>query len=108
MRDDELIKRPGRGWTPWRRGAGKGAIERVWWQSKELHFPKLNVTVWFDGSDLVGIEHWGYRQEKWTIKEPSADWKPMPEGYREAAEEASRLWNQKIPTCNSYSKRRFC
>ncbi|MEO3385118.1 hypothetical protein [Mesorhizobium sp. CAU 1741] len=91
MNDSELTQRPSKGWTPWRDGPVT-EITRVWWQAKELHFPKLNVTVWFDGSDLVGIEHWGYREHKWTMKKPPANWEPMPAGYREAAERAWQEW----------------
>lgn len=92
MRDDELIHRPGRGWTPWK-SAGAGEIETVWWQSKQIHFPKLNVTCWFDGSELVGIEHWGFRTKQWTMRKKPADWSPPPPGYREAAEKAWLDWN---------------
>lgn len=59
MRDQELTKRPGRGWTPWKEGAGEADIEKIWWAARCLHFAKLNVSCWFDGSDLVGIEHSG-------------------------------------------------
>ncbi len=57
MRDDQLTERPGKGWTPWAKGPGDYDIEKVWWAARALHFPKLNVSCWFDGSDLVGIEH---------------------------------------------------
>jgi len=39
---------------PWKEGTGEYDGERVWLQARVLHFPKLNVTVWFDGSELVG------------------------------------------------------
>ena len=56
MEDRELIERPGKGWTPWKKGAdGEHEIEKIWWAARVLHFPKLNVSCWFDGSDLVGI-----------------------------------------------------
>lgn len=93
MHDDQLIHRPMHGWTPWTRGAA--AVMLVWWQAKELHFPKLNVTVWFDGSDLVGIEHWGFRPAKWTMKLQPADWSPPPPGHREKAEKAWLEWQAK-------------
>lgn len=86
MQDHELIERPGRGWTRWADGTGVHEIERTWWASKILHFPKLNTSAWFDGSELVGIEHWGFRAPKWCMKKPPADWQPMPDGYRQAAE----------------------
>ncbi|RWB14335.1 MAG: hypothetical protein EOQ40_30330 [Mesorhizobium sp.] len=57
MRDDELTERPSRGWTPWKEGNGEVDIDRVWWAARCLHFPKLNVSVWFDGSDMVGLAH---------------------------------------------------
>lgn len=89
MRDSELTQRPGTGWTRWAFGTGAGEIERTWWQSKMLHFAKLNVTCWFDGSQLVGIEHWGFRDQQWTMRKPGPDWQPMPPGYRQ---EAERVW----------------
>lgn len=91
MRDSDLINRPAKGWTPWK-PSGVAEIGRVWWQAKELHFPKLNITVWFDGSALVGIEHWGCRRPQWTMRKPPADWQAMPKGYREAADAAWRAW----------------
>lgn len=95
MRDCELTDRPGKGWTPWRtKGAALAEIELVWWQAKVLHWPKLNVSTWFDGSDLVGIEHWGYREPKWCMRKPPTTWQPMPPGYREAAEAAWRTWHE--------------
>jgi hypothetical protein len=54
----------------------------VWWAAIVLHFPKLNVSCWFDGSDLVAIEHWGFRRPQWTMKRKAADWQPLPEVYR--------------------------
>lgn len=90
MRDCELTDRPGKGWTPWRtKGTASAEIELVWWRAKVLHWPKLNVSTWFDGSELCGIEHWGYREHKWCMRKPPADWQPMPDGYRQAAE---ALW----------------
>ncbi|WP_192252601.1 hypothetical protein [Mesorhizobium caraganae] len=85
MRDSELTKRPGRGWSGWAEGAGEYEIDRTWWQAKVLHFPKLNVSVWFDGWQMVGLEHWGYREPKWCMRLPPADWQPMPAGYRQRA-----------------------
>jgi hypothetical protein len=83
MEDRQLIERPMKGWTPWKHG-GNGAyqIEAIWWAARVLHFPKLNVSCWFDGSDLVGIEHWGFRRAQWTMKAKPADWEPLPEVYR--------------------------
>lgn len=86
--DRHLTERPGKGWTRWADGTGAYTIEETWWQSKMLHFPKLNVTCWFDGSELVGIEHWGYREQQWTMRKQPADWQPMPAGYRTEAERA--------------------
>lgn len=77
------------GWTPWLQGCGEMEIERVWWRAKALHFPKDNVSHWYDGSELVGIEKWGFHGNRWCMKKPPADWKPMPPGYRE---EAERIW----------------
>lgn len=57
-----------------------------------LHFPKLNVSVWFDGSEKVGLEHWGYRDPKWCMRIPPADWQPMPSGYRQEAEQVWLCW----------------
>lgn len=42
--------------------------------------------MYFHGSDLVGIEHWGYRREQWTMKKAPANWQPLPEVYRQARE----------------------
>lgn len=87
MRDAELTERPSKGWTPWVEGSGEIPIDKVWWAARVLHFAKLNVSCWFDGSDLVGIEHWGYRDQKWCMKKKPADWQPLPEVYRLAREE---------------------
>ncbi|RWP50675.1 hypothetical protein [Mesorhizobium sp.] len=87
MRDSELTDRPGRGWTPWAEGTGESAIDKIWWAARVLHFPKLNVSCWFDGSDLVGIEYWGYRQPQWCMRKKPADWQPLPDVYRLAREE---------------------
>ncbi|WP_172370963.1 hypothetical protein [Mesorhizobium sp. NZP2234] len=95
MRDAELTERPGKGWSRWAEGAGEYEIERTWWQAKVLHFAKLNVTVWFDGSQMVGLEHWGFRDPKWTMRLPPDDWLPMPAGYRAAAERAWQEWQAK-------------
>ncbi|WP_095087613.1 hypothetical protein [Mesorhizobium sophorae] len=92
MRDRELTERPGKGWTRWAEGAGEHDIERTWWQAKALHFPKLNVSVWFDGSEMVELEHWGFREPKWCMRLPPADWQPMPQGYRAAAEAVWQAW----------------
>jgi len=35
----------------------------VWW-ARSPHFPKLNVTVWFDDSDEVGLEDCGFRPQR--------------------------------------------
>jgi hypothetical protein len=93
MRDSELTKCPGRGWSRWAEGAGEYEIDRTWWQAKVLHFPKLNVSVWFDGSQMVGLEHWGYREPKWCMRLPPADWQPMPAGYRQESEQAWLRWH---------------
>ncbi|MER8808119.1 hypothetical protein [Mesorhizobium australicum] len=87
MQDHELIERPGKGWTPWKEGPPDGSIAKIWWAARELHFAKLNVSCWFDGSDLVAIEHWGYRRPKWCMKHKPKDWQPLPEVYRKAREE---------------------
>ncbi|WP_136619039.1 MULTISPECIES: hypothetical protein [Mesorhizobium] len=71
---------------PWKEGPGDADIEKIWWAARVLHFPKLNVSCWFDGSDLVGIEHWGFRRPQWCMKLKPADWKPLPEVYRLARE----------------------
>ncbi|MBX3584311.1 MAG: hypothetical protein KF810_20710, partial [Rhizobiaceae bacterium] len=34
-------------------------------EARLLHFPKLNCSAWFDGSDLVGIELWGGHETRW-------------------------------------------
>lgn len=83
------------GWTPWADGRSIGPIERVLWQAKALHFPKDNVSHWYDGSELVGIGKWGFHGERWTMKKPPADWTPMPPGYRQAAEKAWRDWHSR-------------
>ncbi|RJT28119.1 hypothetical protein D3227_35070 [Mesorhizobium waimense] len=93
MRDTELTERPGRGWTRWAEGVGEYEIERTWWQARVLHFPKLNVSVWFDGSQMVGLEHWGFREPKWCMRIPPSDWKPMPAGYRLESEQVWLLWH---------------
>ena len=83
MRDGELTERPGKGWTPWERGTGgEFEIDRIWWDARLLHFAKLNCSCAFSGSELVGIIHWGFRGEKWTMKRPPADHPPLPEVYR--------------------------
>lgn len=105
MHDSELTDRPGKGWTPWR-DCGASEISRVWWQAKELHFPKLNVTCWFDGSDLVGIEHWGYRRPQCCMRKPPPDWQPMPAGYRERAEATWRVARKGYPLDGQRSRRR--
>lgn len=45
-------------------------------------FLKLNSSAWFDGSELVAIEHWSFRGEKWCMKNKPADWQPLPDVYR--------------------------
>ncbi|SFO87905.1 hypothetical protein SAMN03159463_03152 [Mesorhizobium sp. NFR06] len=82
MQDHQLVERPGKGWTKWERGHGESDIDKVWWMARCLHFPKLNVSCWFDGSELVAIAHWGFCGEKWCMKRPPADHPPLPEIYR--------------------------
>ncbi|OBQ58027.1 hypothetical protein EFV37_13120 [Mesorhizobium loti] len=66
-------------WTPWQhRGNGDVEIGRVWWQARPLHFPKANVTLFFDGSEVVGEHRWGVHGDKWQMKRPPADWMPNP------------------------------
>lgn len=100
MRDDQLIERPSRGWTPWKAGSVDCQIDRVWWAARVLHFPKLNVSCWFDGSDLVGIEHWGFRREKWCMRLKRKKWQPLPECYRlereRAQQEALERWRTEV------------
>lgn len=96
MRDSDLTERPGKDWTPWTTGAPRGRIDAVWWEARQLHFPKLNVTVWFDGSEMVGLEHWGYRREQWCMKKLPADHPPMPaelvqRRQQEAVEAGARM-----------------
>lgn len=92
MRDQELTQRPGKGWTPWTTKGSAATISSTWWQAKKLHFPKLNVSVYFDGSDLVGIEDWGSNPPRWCMKKPPGDWTPRPPGYLEEAERAWKEW----------------
>lgn len=66
MCDSELTERPGRDWTRWAEGVGEYEIERTWWRAKVLHFPKLNVSVWFDGSERV--------DERQAARDASALW----------------------------------
>lgn len=47
-----------------------------------MHFAKLNVSCWFDGSQLVGIEHLGFRRPKWCMRLKPKDWQPLPEVFR--------------------------
>ncbi|MDX8480446.1 hypothetical protein RFN28_18535 [Mesorhizobium sp. VK24D] len=104
MRDSELTERPGKGWTPWTSGAPHGRIDDVWWAARVLHFPKLNVSCWFDGSDLVAIEHWGYRRPQWCMKKKPADWTPLPEVYRlereRGQQEALERWRAEMQARN--------
>ncbi|AZO38646.1 MAG: hypothetical protein EOS81_10575 [Mesorhizobium sp.] len=90
MRDQDLTERPGRGWTPWAKGTGDHDIEKVWWAARCLHFPKLNSSAWFDGSELVGIALWGFRGEKWCMKLKPADWQPLPDKFRLERERAQQ------------------
>lgn len=76
-----------KGWTSWQTGPAK--IEGTWWQARELHFPKENVTHFYDGSELVGVEDWGHLPGRWCMKRPPADWQPRPPGYLDKAE---RIW----------------
>jgi hypothetical protein len=73
-----LFQRPTRGWLPWAKGTGERKIEHVWHEARPLHFPKDNATVYFDGSDLVGIQLWGVHGQTWCMKKPPAGWKPRP------------------------------
>lgn len=57
--------------------------------ARVLRFPKLNVSCWFDGSELVAIEHWGYRRPQWCMKHRPADWQPLPDVYRLERERAA-------------------
>lgn len=92
--DPSIGKRPGTGFTPWRTKGGEHEIERVWWAAKRLEFLQENVTLWFEGSDVVGILFWGGpRGGDWCMRKPSADWQPMPAGYRERAEAEWRAWH---------------
>jgi len=43
--------------APGAKGLGDHDIEKVWWAARVLHFPKLNVSTWFEGSEIVGITH---------------------------------------------------
>ncbi|RUX03504.1 hypothetical protein EOA27_30975 [Mesorhizobium sp. M2A.F.Ca.ET.037.01.1.1] len=90
MRDSELTERPGKGWTPRAKGPGDHDIEKVWWAAIRLHHPKLNTTTYWDGSTLVGLDHWGYRGEKWCMRKPPADHPPLPEVYRRERERAQQ------------------
>lgn len=62
-----------------------------------LHVQKLNVSTWFDGSEVVGIWQSGYRHEKWCMKLQMADWQPIPKVYR-LAHEAERRTSSAIST----------
>ncbi|OBQ75335.1 hypothetical protein [Mesorhizobium erdmanii] len=105
MQDHELVERPGRGWAPWKHDSdGDTHIEKVWWAARPLHFAKLNVSCWFDGSDLVGIVHWGYRGEKWCVKLKPKDWQPLPEEYRL---ERERLQQEALARHRAESAERF-
>lgn len=77
-RELQLHERPGEGWTPWAHGNSECMIEATWWEARELHFPKENVTHFYDGSELVAIQLWGYHGYRWCMKIPPADWKPRP------------------------------
>lgn len=77
------------GFGHWQNGKGEYEIESVWWRARALHFPKDNCTHWYNGSELVGIETWGYLGYHWAMKKPPADWQPRPAGY---VEEAERIW----------------
>lgn len=84
--DRQLTQRPKSGWTRWEDGGGQADIERVWHEARVLHFPKLNCSAWFDGSDHVGIALWGIHGDLWTMKKPPAGWKPSPHAVERAAE----------------------
>ncbi|WP_210234846.1 hypothetical protein, partial [Mesorhizobium sp. M1C.F.Ca.ET.195.01.1.1] len=57
--------RPGKGWTPWEHGPAA-----VWWDARKLHFALLNVSVLLSGSELVAIEHWDFRGDRWCMRKP--------------------------------------
>lgn len=86
MRDSDLTERPGKGWTPWAKGPGDHDIDKVWWMARVLHFPKLNISVWFDGSEMCGLEHWGFRRAQWCMRKPPADHPPLPEAIKRERE----------------------
>ena len=69
-----------------------------------LNFPKLNVSCWFDGSELVGIQHWGFRTEQWCMRLKPKDWQPLPECYRlereRAQQEALERWRTEVRARN--------
>ena len=68
MQDHELIERTGKEWTPGKEAPANLEIDKVWWAARCLHFAKLNVSCWFDGSELVAIEHWGFRRPQWCMR----------------------------------------
>ncbi|TIV39599.1 MAG: hypothetical protein E5V99_04405 [Mesorhizobium sp.] len=39
---------------------------------------------------MVGLDHWGYRGEKWCMRKPPADHPPLPEVYRRERERAQQ------------------
>lgn len=90
MRDSDLTDRSGQGLDAVGKDTGDHDIEKVWWMARVLHFPKLNVSCWFDGRELVAIEHWGYRRAQWTMKKPPADHPPLPAVYKRERERAKQ------------------
>ncbi len=86
---------PRKGWTRWTYGGNpEAAVGAVWWDAVILHFPKDNVTHWYDGSELVGEWKWGIHRDRYRMKKPPAGWKPWP-GQREATESAWKDWREK-------------
>ena len=85
-------------------GDGEDAIDKIWWAARMLNFPKLNVSCWFDGSELVGIQHWGFRTEQWCMRLKPKDWQPLPECYRlereRAQQEALERWRTEVRARN--------
>ncbi|WP_434721344.1 hypothetical protein [Mesorhizobium sp. RIZ17] len=104
MQDHELVERPGKGWSPWKEGAGLANIEAVWWDARVLHFAKLNCSCAFSGSELVGIEHWGYGGDKWTMKKPPVEHPPLPEEFRL---ERERVREERLARAKAEAKARF-
>ena len=96
------------GWTSWQPGVGEAIIESIWWEARPLHFPKDNVSHWYDGSELVGIELWGCHGAWWTMKPQPADWTPRPDGWVEAAEQRWQEWHASRTAAQSPNPRHIC